>query len=370
MILLTILIFIFILGLLVFVHELGHFIMAKRAGMRVDEFGFGFPPRLIGLRRGETMYSINWIPLGGFVKIAGEEGHSDDPRAFANGTFGNRLVVLLAGVSMNFILGWFLLFLGFAVVGTPMEIVEGANIGNARLTEEKITIIIVEANSPAEYSGFKHGDVILSVDGRKFSDISEMIAYTKSRAGQKVTYELERGEQVLLRDVNPRENPPEGSGPVGFAPAKIANATYPLPEALELSVKSFIGKTLGIFGAFGSFFQKLFESGKVAESLSGPVGIAVLTQDFFRLGLVYLVQFTAILTINLAIINAVPFPALDGGRVLFLLIEKFRGQKSLKFEQLANAIGFVLLILLMALVTFRDIGRFSDEFKRLFERIL
>lgn len=370
MILLTILIFVFILGLLVFVHELGHFIVAKRAGMRVDEFGFGFPPRLFGFRRGETIYSLNLIPLGGFVKIAGEEGHSDDPRAFANGTFGHRLGVLLAGVSMNFILGWFLLFLGFAVVGTPIELAEGANIGNARLTEEKITIIAVEPNSPAEYSGFKHGDVILSVDSRKFTDIPEMIAYTKSRAGQKVTYELQRGDQTLLRDVNPRENPPVGSGPVGFAPAKIANATYPVPEALELSIKSFIGKTLGIFAAFGRLFQKLFSTGQVVEGLSGPVGIAVLTQDFFRLGLVYLVQFTAILTINLAIINAVPFPALDGGRVLFLIIEKFRGAKSLKVEQAANAIGFILLLLLMALVTFRDIGKFSDEFKRLFERIL
>lgn len=370
MIFLTILVFILILGLLVFVHELGHFVMAKRAGMRVDEFGFGFPPRLVGFRRGETIYSINWIPLGGFVKIAGEEGASDDPRAFANGTFGHRLAVLLAGVSMNFILGWFLLFLGFAALGTPIEIAEGANIGNARLTEEKITIIAVEPNSPAEHSGFKHGDVILSVDGRKFTDISEMISYTKSRTGQKVTYELQRGKQILERDVNPRENPPEGSGPVGFAPAKIANATYPVWEALELSVKSFVGKTLGIFTAFGRLFQRLFSTGQIVEGLSGPVGIAVLTQDFFRLGLVYLVQFTAILTINLAIINAVPFPALDGGRVLFLIIEKFRGQKSLRFEQLANAIGFVLLILLMALVTFRDIGKFSDEFKRLFERIL
>ena len=370
MILLAVVIFIFILGLLVFVHELGHFVMAKRAGMKVEEFGFGFPPRMFGIQRGETVYSINWIPLGGFVKILGEEGASDDPRSFANGSFGNRLVVLLAGVTMNFILGWFLLFLGFAVVGTPMEIAGGVDIGNARLSEEKITIIAVESGSPAEHAGFKHGDVVLSVDGKKFSDISEMIVYTKSHTGQKVTYELKRGDQVLYRDVNPRENPPEGSGPVGFAPAKIANATYPLPEALELSARSFVSKTLGIFAAFGRLFQKLFSTGQVIEGLSGPVGIAVLTQDFFRLGLVYLVQFAAILSINLAIINAVPFPALDGGRVLFLVIEKIRGQKSKKVEQLANAVGFILLILLMALVTFRDIGKFSDEFKRLFERIL
>lgn len=370
MIILTIAVFIFILGLLVFVHEFGHFVAAKRAGMKVEEFAFGFPPRLFGVKRGETTYSINIIPLGGFVKILGEEGHSDDPRAFANGTFGRRLLVLLAGVGMNFVLGWFLLFLGFAAVGTPIEVEEGVDVGNARLSETRLSIIAVEPKSPAEIAGFKPGDVILSVGGQKFTDINTLITYTKSRAGSQVIYELQRGEEILARSATPRANPPPGSGAVGFAPALIAIARYPAVDALQLSVASFYYKSTGVFLAFGQLFGQLFTSGKITEGLSGPVGIAVLTKDFLKLGTVYLVQFTAVLSINLGIINAFPFPALDGGRVLFLLIERVRGAKSLKIEKHANVIGFLLLMLLMVAITFRDIGRYSDEFKRLFERIL
>ncbi|OGE84331.1 MAG: hypothetical protein A2846_03805 [Candidatus Doudnabacteria bacterium RIFCSPHIGHO2_01_FULL_49_9] len=369
MILFTIVAFIFILGLLVFVHELGHFVAAKRAGMRVEEFGFGFPPRLFGFKRGETTYSVNWIPLGGFVKILGEEGSSADPRAFANGTFWRRLLVLLAGVGMNFLLGWFLLFLGFAVVGTPVEIEEGVDLGRARLSETKLSIIGVEPESPAETAGFKPGDVILSVDGNKFSDIDELISYTKSRAGSEVVYEIGRGDEQLFRSATPRVDPPPGSGAVGFAPALIAIARYPIWDSLNLSLTSFYYRSVGIFLAFGELIGRLLSSGQLAEGLSGPVGIAVLTKDFLKLGTVYLVQFTAVLSINLGIINAIPFPALDGGRVLFLVVEKIRGVKSLKIERHANVVGFMLLMLLMVAITYRDVGRYSEQFRRLFERI-
>lgn len=371
MILLTILVFALILGLLIFVHEFGHFVMAKRAGMKVDEFGFGFPPRIFGIKRGETIYSINWIPLGGFVKIAGEDGGpSSDPRMFGNKGFWDRFSVLVAGVAMNFILAWFLIFFGFAVIGTPADIEEGVDLGGARISQSQVAVVSVQKGSPAEYAGFKPGDTILGVNGRKFEDISEMITYTKSQAGNKVVYELQRGKQVIKRDVVPRANPPPGVGPVGFAPAKIALVTYPVSKALKISLVSFVNKTVGILTAFGLLLKNLVGTGKLVEGLAGPVGIAVLTRDFTTLGLVYLVQFTAALSINLAIINGFPFPALDGGRVLFLIIEKIRGVKSLRWEQVANTVGFLLLILLMVAVTFRDVNRFSEQLKRLFERIL
>ncbi len=371
MILLTILVFILILGLLIFVHELGHFVVAKRAGMRVQEFGFGFPPRIFGLRRGETIYSINWIPLGGFVKILGEDGGPNaDPRAFGNKGFGSRFLVLVAGVAMNFLLGWFLLFLGFLVIGTPVDITDATDLGGAKISQMQLTIVGVGKDTPAEGAGFKPGDAILSVDGRKFDDIEEMIVYTKSRAGSEVVYELKRGKEIFNRSVVPRPNPPEGSGPVGFIPAIIAETTYPFFEAFRLSFVSFWNRVFGILSAFGFLLKSLLSSGKLIEGLSGPVGIAILTRDFTRLGFVYLVQFAAVLSINLAVINGFPFPALDGGRVLFLIIEKIRGAKSVKWEQVANTIGFALLILLMVAVTFRDVNRFSEQFKRLFESIL
>lgn len=370
MILLTILVFIIILGLLVFVHELGHFVVAKRSGMEVQEFGFGFPPRMFGIRRGETTYSINWIPLGGFVKIVGEEGHSDNPRAFANKSFGARLATLLAGVSMNFLLGWFLIFLGFAAIGTPTDLDDNPYLARAKIRNEQLAIISVQSNSPAEQAGFKPGDTILSVDGKKFSTVQELVDYTKSRAGQPVDYEFKRGSEVFSKQVVPRVNPAEGEGAVGFAPAKIGIVTYSPWMALKLSLIAFTGKVVAIFSAFGMLISSLVGTGRLIEGLSGPVGIAVLTRDFTRLGIIYLLQFTATLSINLAVINAFPFPALDGGRVLFLLIEKIRGKKSIKWEQIANLVGFALLILLMVAVTFRDVGRFSEQFKHLFQGLL
>jgi regulator of sigma E protease len=372
MILLTIFVFVFILGLLVFVHELGHFIMAKRGGMRVDEFGFGFPPRLFGFKRGETLYSINLIPLGGFVKVAGEDGGAiADPRSFGNKGFWSRLSVLLAGVIMNFILAWFLLFLGFAIIGAPTEVDQGADLGSAHVvSQSRITIIAVEPGTPAEHAGFRPGDAILAVNDQKFVDINEMIAYTKSLAGTTVVYQLKRGAQILSRDVIPRQNPPTGQGAVGFEPAQIALVTYPLFDSLKLSFADFASKTWAILSAFGMLLRSLFTSGKLIAGLSGPVGIAVLTRDFTNLGLPYLLQFTVALSINLGIINVFPFPALDGGRVLFLIIEKIRGVKSVRWEQIFNTIGFALLILLMVAVTFRDVSRFSEQLKSLFQRIL
>jgi regulator of sigma E protease len=370
MIILTIIVFILILGLLVFVHELGHFVMAKRAGMRVEEFGFGFPPRIFKIRKGETRYSLNWIPLGGFVKITGEDGGlSDDPRAFVNKGFGKRFSVLVAGVVMNFLLAWFLMFLGFWLIGTPSEITADFNFSRAKVAEPQISVIAVQEQTPAAAAGFRTGDVILSMDNKKFESIEEMISYTKEKAGSPVVYELKRGKEILTRQVTPRPNPPEGSGPVGFAPAKIAMVKYPVWQALALSFRAFFGKTLGILAAFGYLLKSLFVTGHLVQGISGPVGIAILTRDFTALGFAYLVQFTAVLSLNLAIINGIPFPALDGGRLLFLLIEKIRGAKSLKWERLANTVGFLLLILLMIAVTVGDFEKYSQQFKIFFGKV-
>lgn len=370
MIWLAILVFIFILGLLVFVHELGHFVMAKRAGMRVEEFGFGFPPRLFGIRRGETIYSINWIPLGGFVKITGEDGGpSDDPRAFSNKSLGRRFGVLVAGVLMNFLLAWFLMFLSFLTIGVPTEITPELDLSRARLSEIEISVIAVQKDTPASVAGFKSGDVILGIDGLKFETIEDMIEYAKSKAGTPVLYELKRGKEIFTRQVVPRQNPPPDSGPVGFAPAKIAIVKYPLAQALPYSWNVFLGRTVGILGAFGALIKSLFTSGQLIEGISGPVGIAVLAKDFTVLGWPYLMQFAAILSLNLGIINSVPFPALDGGRILFLVVEKIRGARLVKVERVANTAGFLLLLLFLFIVTIGDFEKYSQQFKNLFMRM-
>ncbi|OGE83295.1 MAG: RIP metalloprotease RseP [Candidatus Doudnabacteria bacterium RIFCSPLOWO2_01_FULL_44_21] len=370
MILLTILVFIIILGLLVFVHELGHFIMAKRAGMRVDEFGFGFPPRLFGIRRGETLYSINLIPLGGFVKILGEDGSQTvDPKSFSNKSFWRRFSVLIAGVTMNVILAWVLLSIG-TTMGLPTLISENEQLPkSAKVSVTSVGIIEVASDTPAATIGLKIGDRIVKIAGEPIDSIEEAQLLTQSHAGQETAYEIRRGSEVFQKAITPRVNPPEGQGPLGIALGSIAYVAYPWYESIWRGLFTTVNLTWLTLSAFGDIITQAFRGENIGAVLSGPVGIAVLTRDVTRLGLIYLIQFTALLSVNLAILNAVPFPALDGGRVLFLIIEKIRRKKlPIKAEQLANAIGFMLLITLMIFVTVKDFGRFEiiDKVKNLF----
>lgn len=371
MILLAILVFILILGLLVFVHELGHFIMAKRAGMRVDEFGFGFPPRMFGITRGETTYSINWIPLGGFVKIMGEDGSdSADPQSFNNKSAWQRFLVLIAGVSMNVILAWVLLSIGMTV-GLPTVLGEGEQLpSSARIKNTSVGILEVQTKTPAAEAGLKAGDTILKIVNLPISSIEDAQKATQAEVGKPTLYTIKRGSETFDKIITPRANPPAGEGPLGIALGSVGFVSYPWYQAPWRGAVAVVNLILFTLTAFGSIISQLWHGQSVTTSLSGPVGIAVLTRDVTALGLIYILQFAAVLSVNLAIINAVPFPALDGGRVLFLLIEKLRGRKmNAKAETWSNTAGFILLILLMIAVTVKDVRHYSEGFKHLFQRI-
>ncbi len=371
MILLTIVAFIVILGLLVFVHELGHFVVAKRSGMKVDEFGFGFPPRLFGIKRGETTYSINAIPLGGFVKIVGEDGSdTTDPQAFGNKSAWKRFAVLMAGVTMNMILAWVLISIGMGA-GLPTAFNEGDALPKyAKLRDAAVGILEVAPESPAQTGGLKIGDFIAQIDNTDITSIDQARELTLEHAGKPTVYTIKRGKELQMKTITPRANPPEGEGPLGIALGSVGFVSYPWWLA---PIKGF-ETTFNVFWltitAFATVIGGLFQGQNVGAALSGPIGIAVLTRDVTELGIIYLLQFTAVLSINLAILNAMPFPALDGGRVLFLLIEKLRRKKmNIHAEQWANGIGFMLLILLMVFVTVKDVSRYSEGFKRLFSNI-
>jgi regulator of sigma E protease len=370
MILLTILIFVIILGLLVFVHELGHFIMAKRSGMGVEEFGFGFPPRIFGIKRGETTYSINWIPLGGFVRILGENGDSSDPRAFGAKKFWPRFAVLLAGVVMNLILAWVLIAIAMTS-GLPTIVDEGDVLpAYAHVGPAQVSVVEVESGTPSEAAGVKIGDSIYKIAGVEVTSIDQSMDLTKANLGKPTAYEFKRGNTNFTKEITPRVNPPENQGPLGIALSSVAKVSYPWYRAIPEAFTTTAGLVWATLSAFGTIIMQAVHHQPVGEVLSGPVGIAVLTRDVAQLGLIYLIQFTAILSINLAIINAVPFPALDGGRILFLIIEKIRGQKlNQKAEGMANAIGFSLLIILMIVVTVKDVNHYSEGFKHLFQNI-
>ncbi|PJE50665.1 MAG: hypothetical protein COV29_02935 [Candidatus Yanofskybacteria bacterium CG10_big_fil_rev_8_21_14_0_10_36_16] len=358
---LTAIIFIIVLGILIFVHELGHFLTAKRSGMKVEEFGFGFPPRIWGIKKGETMYSINWIPFGGFVKILGEDGEDkNNPRSFASKPAGVRSKVIVAGVVMNLLLAFVLLTIGNAF-GLRVGLLDEDMASRAK--DLKIQIIEIAKDSPADEAGIVPLDEIFGflIGGEQVR--AESIEKTQETineyAGEELTFLIRKGEEISEVVMTPRIDPPEGQGATGIALAQTGIIKYPWYQVPIKGIESTAIVTINTFVGYGTIIKNLFTTGKAGVELTGPVGIAIITGQATRLGITYLMQFTALISVNLAVLNIIPFPALDGGRLLFIIIEKVRRRPiSRNVENIVNTAGFALLILLMLYVTTKDIFKF------------
>ncbi len=366
---LTVVIFIVILSILVFVHELGHFFTAKKFGMGVEEFGFGFPPRVLKMfSKNGTDYTLNWIPLGGFVKIKGESGeNAEDEDSFAHKKIWKRFIVLVAGVSMNMILAWVLLSFGFGI-GTPHVIDEAEAVN---YPDSKIEVLSVIENSPAAGAGIAIGDQIIGVDGIGVFSIDEFQKYILENSDREITVEVKRSDEYLEYKLKPIFEPEIDRPAIGVGLVRTAVISYPWYESIWQGAKATVFTTARIFSAFGGMIKNLFTSGSLGADVAGPVGIAVMTGQVVNLGFIYVLQFAALLSINLAIINILPFPALDGGRVLFLIIEKIiRRPVNQKLEAIVHNTGFMLLMLLILVVTFRDIGKFSENILNVFKKII
>ena len=344
----TLLIFILILGVLVLVHEWGHFIAARKSGLTVEEFGFGFPPRIFSWKSGETIYSINLLPLGGFVKILGEnDGETESPKSFASKSVGVRGLITFAGVAMNFILGALLLIIGF-YVGLP-QVLNKENEAIAKNVQ--IQVVAISDNSPAKKANLKLGD---SIEG--FGDISIFQNFINQNKGKEISLKVKRGEENLEIKTIPRVDPPEGEGALGIALAKTGLVSYPWYKSVWLGIQSAFIITWEIIKGFFGLVRNLITAGKIPQEIAGPVGIAVLAGQAINIGFIYLLQLVALISLNLAVLNLIPFPALDGGRLLFLGIEKIKGSKvNPKIENAIHSIGIVLLLTLVALITYRDI---------------
>lgn len=352
---LTLLIFLAVLSVLVFVHEFGHFIVAKRSGVRVDEFGFGFPPRLIGWKRGDTMYSINWIPMGGFVKLKGESGEAaGDKDSYAAKRVWERALIVAAGVIMNIMFAAVALSVGFGI-GIP-SVVEDLP-ASARVRDVQVVVADVLPLTPAASAGLAAGDVLVSVNGAPLTSVSAFQSAIRIEPDEPKRLDIRRGNErkefVLTPTLLKETNAPG----IGVALVGTGVVSYPWYEAPYRAVLATGYITTEIVKSFGQLIAGLFR-GKVAVDFSGPVGIAVVTGEVARLGFVSLLQFMALLSANLAVVNLIPFPALDGGRLLFLAIEGvIRRPVSKRYETLAHQIGFIFLILLVFLITIRDVHR-------------
>lgn len=362
----TVIIFVLILLALVLVHEWGHFFSARRLGIGVEEFGFGFPPRLASINHRGTKFSFNWLPLGGFVRLKGESGENkNDPDSFANQKPWRRAIVLVAGVVMNMVLAFFLLSIGF-MVGVPVSLTE-AEVTRAK--DVKIQIAYVSPDSPAALAGLKPGDTIISLDGASFSALADLQNYIGHQTNRQIDLVYERLGVTQTLSVQPQELPEIADRAViGVSLVQTGVLTYSWYESIWHGAKSTYFLTKEILLAFAGLFKGLIISRQVPTDLSGPVGIAVLTGQVVDMGIAYVIQFAALLSINLALINILPFPALDGGRVLFLIIEKIRRKPTdTKVEALVHNLGFAFLMILVVLITYRDIVRLGSGF---FDNIL
>ncbi len=356
-IILAALVFIGLLLAVVLIHEFGHFIAAKRTGCLVEEFGFGFPPRLWSHKWGETEYSINLLPIGGFVRIEGEDMENDNPgpRSFATKAAWQRIIILSAGVVMNVVLAWILLS-AQSVVGVPM-LLEQEN--DQHMTDFQTYITGVAPESPAELAGLQSLDRIIKINEIEQPGINDIQAETEAAAGQAITMVVDRQGTEETVTVTVRNNPPEGEGRLGIELAATGLQKFPWWQAPWQGLVRTFEMLKAILTQFGLIIGRMITGNGSTIELAGPVGIAVYTKEAASLGWAYILEFGALISLNLAIINILPLPALDGGRILFVLLEKIRGKRlATQIEQRTHTIGFMILIGLMLLITFKDIQRF------------
>jgi regulator of sigma E protease len=357
MVLITAILFIGLLLALVLIHEWGHFIAAKKAGCTVEEFGFGFPPRLWSFMWHGTRYSLNLLPIGGFVKIEGENMDEEKPRqtSFASKSKGWRITILAAGVAMNMVLAAVLLSVQ-AFLGSPNVVTE-ENAGS--LADLHTYILEVAPSSPAQEAGIKPFDRILQIGDVINPTVSQVQQTTSEQAGNMITIEIERAGERLEKTVLARDNPPEGQGALGVSLAATGLTKVAWWKAPLVGIQRTGLMTAAIVRGFATIIGQLFSHQSLEGTVTGPIGIAMYTNQAAQMGISYFLEFAAMISINLALINILPFPALDGGRILFVLYEVvFRRRFPGKVETWAHTAGFALLIALMLLITVKDIRHY------------
>jgi regulator of sigma E protease len=352
----TIVLFLFILGALVVIHELGHFFTARLANIRVHEFGIGFPPRAKVLSsHGETLYTLNWLPIGGFVRLEGEDGESDDPRSFTRARLPVKLLVLLAGVGMNLALA-FVIFT--ATAWFPGQAVE-------------LQFASVQPNSPASMAGLHGGESIVSINGRHYDQFrvdgpEAMVADLRSQAGRTVTLGIVGADKSLREVTVTLRSPAEiddqhGAlgitnlepvlSPIGFTRSPV--------DAAALGVARTADAFRLIIDGLGQIANSIATKPTEAPPASGPVGIAVQVGDvFWQAGPLATLYLAAILSANLALVNVLPFPPLDGGRMVVILLKSIVGNRvSIQAERLTYLVGFGFLFAFLIWITYFDIAR-------------
>lgn len=356
----SVIIFIFTLLVLVIIHELGHFLVAKRFGIKVEEFGFGIPPRVWGKKIGETLYSVNWLPFGGFVKLLGEDETDKavlkNPRSFASQNVWKRILVVIAGVSMNLFLAWAIFY--------TVIFIQNFRIIYPTL-EPAVFVGFIEKDFPAEKAGIKVGDRVLKVDEKEVKKFEDARSFIKEKKGDPVTLTLADidGKNQRLLTVTPKKVEKEDFliG-VGFSPLAIKQYTSPTEKVFS-GITYSADLTKLTFVGLGKVVNDLSSGnlGEASQSVAGPVGLANISNDILSSGreaLPFYLWFVGLISLTLSIFNVLPIPALDGGRLLFLVIEAVTKKKVKEdVERIVHQVGFIILLALAVLITFSDIRK-------------
>ena len=360
----TIVTFIAILSILVIIHELGHYTVARLFGVHVEEFGFGLPPRIFGKKIKGTIYSLNWLPIGGFVKLAGEDEEDVEAEKkkitsakqrshyFWAKTRRQRGLILIAGVCMNFLL---------AVAITTILLIRGIS-----EPTKVVHIETISPDSPASAAGLKEQDIVFSIqytdqEGNKTKELQnpqELIDIVKQSPDLPVTLSLIRDGQAISTTLVPRKDPPVGEGPLGVAVSNIEKHTYSWMIAPFVAVKINIERMGVMLTSLGGVIAKLVTGQSLqGGEIAGPIGIAQVTGKAVQYGFDAVLEFMSILSLNLALLNILPFPALDGGRLMFVIADKFGKKARPAVERMIHQIGMLILLALILLVTVNDILR-------------
>ena len=346
-------IFIIALSVLVLVHEWGHFIAARKTGVRVEEFGLGLPPKIVGKKIKGTIYSLNWLPIGGFCKLYGEDpnnpGESDKKESFYYKKPWQKMIIVLGGVFMNLVLAVAIFSLVYSILGVPKE-------------TDKVKVLEVAKNSPAEVVGIKEGDWIVKVENVEVKKSSQLTDEVAKYKGKKVKLDMVQASNTPVQiEVEVRENPPEGEGSMGVAISNTEMVKLPWYRFYEgigagFNEAYYWGKI--IFGGVTKMIGGLL-SGNVPKDVSGPIGMYQATSSINKnQGLLAVIHFFGIVSVNLAIVNILPFPALDGGRIIFVIYEMLTKKRAnQKIESVVNNVGMLILLGLILLVTIGDISR-------------
>lgn len=354
----AILFFLIIISLLVFVHEWGHFFAARRSGVAVEEFGFGFPPRLWSRRHGGTLWSINLIPFGGFVKLQGEQ--EDETRrsdSFVTAPHRKKFIILAAGVFMNYLLAWILLS-GALTAGVTALADELPSDRWHRFTDASQRIT-VGPDSAAAKAGVQSGDQLVSVDGQPVRSTADLITYVQDRQYPELAITVVRDNRQQQLTVAAGQ-PVGGSPRYGLGIDTIGQLSYPWYVAPWYGLVMVVRLSSQTFAGLGQLLTTLISTGKLSADVTGPIGIAVLTNQVTQLGFVALIQFTAIISISLAVLNFLPIPALDGGRAVFVILEAIRKRPvNRRVEAIIHTTSFYALILFILLISIRDVSRFD-----------